>query len=277
MGRVAAILLLGWVAIGCHRISPDTLARIGDHEVAVAEFSAYVEQQVGEEAPQLVPRVMSRLLDQFLDERLVVEGAVADGLVEAGVEHRTALAALLKSAPLVEPSDDEVRRHYEAERAEYTLPERVRLAQMLIENRQRAEEALAELRRGADFAEVARRYSFDPNAPDGGLQGGQFAYADLPETFAARIFELEPGEITNVLSADFGFHIFKVTERLPGRVVPLEEAARSIRNRLREQKASAYVTEWVDEARRRYTVELYERNLPFAYQGRYGSSAPAVG
>lgn len=276
MGRVARIVLLGWVAGGCHRISPDTLARIGDHEVPVADFSTYVERQVGEVAPKLEARVMSSLLDQFLNERLVVEGALAEGLVDEGAEHRAALAALLKSAPLVEPSNDEVRRHYDAERADYILPERVRIAQMLIENRQKADEALAELHGGTDFAEVAKRYSFDPNTPDGGVQG-QFAYADLPEAFAAKVFALAPGQVTEVLAADFGFHIFKVTERLPGRVVPLEEAARSIRNRLREQKASAYVTQWVDDARRRYTVELYERNLPFAYQGRYGSSAPASG
>lgn len=274
MRRVLGILLLGGLAVGCHRISPDTLARIGDHEVPLADFSAFVERQVGEPNAQLEPRVLSGLLDQFLDERLVVEGAVADGLVPEGAEHRTALAALLAAAPLGDPSDDEVRRHYDAERAEYTLPERVRLAQMLVESRPKAEEALAELRRGADFAEVARRYSYDPNVPDGGIQG-QFAYADLPEAFAAKIFALEGGQFTEVLSADFGFHIFKVTERLPGRVVPLEEAARSIRNRLREQKASAYVNQWVDDARRRYTVELYERNLSFAYQGRYGAASAA--
>lgn len=279
MGRVLAIVLCGWAMLGCERSSPDALARVGTHEIPLAEFSTYVKQQVGdqggEEVPQLAPRVMSRLLDQFLDERLVVEGAVAEGLVAEGAEHRTALAALLKAAPLGEPSDDEVRRHYEAERSEYTLPERVRLAQVLVETRPRAEEALAELRRGADFADVAKRYSSDPNAADGGLQG-PFAYSDLPETFAAKIFALQPGQTTEVLSADFGFHIFKVIERLPGRIVPLEEAARSIRNRLREQKAGVYVAQWVDDARRRYTVELYETHLPFAYQGRYGS-APTPG
>ncbi|HEX5760311.1 MAG TPA: hypothetical protein VF121_14075, partial [Thermoanaerobaculia bacterium] len=70
----------------------------------------------------------------------------------------------------------------------------------------------------------------------------------------------------------YGFHLFQVVERLPAAVVPLAAARPEIVRRLRRERADRRLRALVEEARGRYTVAVYERNLPFHYQGNY--SAP---
>jgi NIMA-interacting peptidyl-prolyl cis-trans isomerase 1 len=79
------------------------------------------------------------------------------------------------------------------------------------EARQRADELLARLRAGSDFAELARAESDSPSAPRGGDLGSVTAQR-LEPTFAAAAFALEPGETSAVVETPFGFHIIKRTK-----------------------------------------------------------------
>jgi peptidyl-prolyl cis-trans isomerase C/foldase protein PrsA len=210
-----------------------------------------------------------------VDQGLVSQDAMGEDSDEH-LDHRQALEALLDAAPAPEPTEAEMRERYRAEKARFTLPERVRLSQILVDERATAEKAAAALAEGTEFAEVARTYSIDPSAPYGGGQG-ELSRADLPEEFAAIIFRLQPGEVSDIVEADYGFHIFKVTERLPARTVPFEEAAPSLRARLREERAADHVSQLVTDARNRYTVRVYDDHLPFDYRGSYPTAPSGDG
>jgi hypothetical protein len=69
--------------------------------------------------------------------------------------------------------------------------------------------------------------------------------------------------------ADYGFHIFQVTERLPAEVAPLEQVRSEVVERLRQESADRRLAGLVQQAKSRYPVFVYERNLPFHYQGTY--------
>jgi hypothetical protein len=60
-----------------------------------------------------------------------------------------------------------------------------------------------------------------------------------------------------------------VVEKLPAAQVPLAEAEPEVRTRLRRERADRHVAALVEEARNHYDLEVYEGNLPFAYQGAY--------
>jgi peptidyl-prolyl cis-trans isomerase C len=147
----------------------------------------------------------------------------------------------------------------------------VRLRQILTEDRATAERALKEIAAGADFQEVARRLSRDPAATAGGYQG-ELTREDLPPSFAEVIFGLKPGEVSRLVPAEYGFHIFQVTDREPAQVIPLEAARPEILGKLRQQRADRLLQSLVQEARTRYNVAVYERNLPFDYEGSYRDS-----
>jgi len=259
--------------------APDVVARIGETEVRYSEFEKYLSRTAGDGETVLASDVLSQIFDQFLDEELLVRLATDRGLVKtagtpsAGARRR-ALDALLRADLKAAPSDAEVAAYYEAHRDEFARPERVRLRQILTEDRGVAEKALRELAAGADFGLLADRLSREPGAATGGDQG-ELSRQDLPPAFADIIFALEPGEVSRLVPADYGFHIFQVVSRSPAEVVPLEAARGEITEKLREARADQLLAELVKEARRRYNVELYERNLPFEYHGSY-SHAPKI-
>ncbi len=263
-----AVVAAGLGACSPREPSPDAVAVLGDREILYSDFAARVEEQTDSPAAALESPVLSRLLDQYLTECLVARVAEDRGVAGDGTDHRDALSALLASAPVKPPTTAEEKARYRSETARLTLPERVRLRQILVESRKAADEAKAELDRGEPFAEVARRHSQDPSAPYGGLQG-ELAYDDLPEEFADVIFALKPGQVSDIVEAAYGFHIFQVTARLPGRVVPFSEAEPRLRREIRQERARAWLDKLVEQAKSRYTVRIYERNLPFDYDGTY--------
>lgn len=272
---------LGWgvalLMIACQRPvppAPDVVARIGETEVRYAEFEAYLATAVGDTGGALGGDVLSGLFDQFLEERLLARLSLDRGIVrvaEGAAGRRRAIDALLQDGLRREPAAAEIAGYYEAHRRDFARPERVRVHQILTEDRATAEKALREIAAGEPFAEVARRLSKDPSASSGGYQG-ELSRAELPPAFAATIFALRPGEVSGLVQADYGFHIFQVTEREPAEVVPLEAARGEIVVRLRRERADRLLGSLVQEARSQYNVKVYERNLPFGYEGPYSES-----
>lgn len=273
LGMVLSIL--GLLGLGACRQdpppAPDIVAQIGKTVVRYSEFERYLTRTVGDPDSVLASAVLSQLFDQFLDE-LLLDRLARDRHVALPAQGdpggRRAVDALLLGGSGAAPSEGEIRGYYAAHQAEFVRPERVRLRQILAENGKTADQAVREIKNGAEFEAVARRFSRDPSAATGGYQG-ELARADLPPSFAEIIFALKPGEVSRPVAADYGFHIFQVMERLPAGVVPFEGARTEIAGHLRQERADQALKSLVQEARGRYHIEVFERNLPFGYEGAY--------
>ena len=273
----AALLLLTACQRSAPPPAPDAVARIGETEVRYSELESYIARTVGDTGGVLESGVLSELFDQFLDEKLLERLAVERGLVTGSDTAskprgaRQAIDALLAEGLRQEPGPGEVAAYYRAHAGEFARPERVKVRQILTEDQATAEKALKAIAAGEPFEEVARRLSHDPSAASGGYQG-ELARADLPLAFAEVIFGLQPGEVSRQVPADYGVHIFQVMDRQPAAVVPLEQARGEILGRLRQERADRLLRSLVQDARSRYNVSIYERNLPFGYEGSYKES-----
>lgn len=276
---IAVVVAVAALA-GCRRqpaeAAPELVATVGGEEVRWGEFELYLDRHLGESGASLGSEVLSELFDQYLSERLLVRLAIERGLAAAGTEtsgaaRRRAVDRLLAAGDgtASAPTDEEVAAFYADHHGDFERPERVRLRQILLADRAAAEQALAELRGGADFEELGARLVADPAvAAEAGYQG-ELAKDDLPRAFADAIFALAPGEVSEVVAADYGFHLFQVVERLPSEVVPLAEARPEIVRRLHQEAADRRLEELIEQAERRYDVAVHDRNLPFNYRGRY--------
>lgn len=265
---IAAVALVWMSCGGLTTPAPDTVAIVDGDPLAWSQFESYLESTGGSSALGFSSTVSSRLLDQFLDEELLRCDAVSRGLVEASATRREAAAALIQSVIGDMPTAASVRMYYQRHRDEFIAPERVRLRQILLDDRQSADTAEQELIRGDDFGAVARRWSIDPSSERGGDQG-VLSRKDLPTSLAAPILALAPGEISGVVETEYGFHIFQVVERWPEGPKPFDEVEKSIAERLHRDAVERQTRRLVAAARHRYNVLVIGRNLPFAYSGEY--------
>jgi len=136
--------------------------------------------------------VMQRLRDREVDSKIVVTDAEVDNY----------LATVASQAG--------GEREYLLSHIYVTVPEQAS-ADQIETRRVRAEEALAQIKSGKEFAAVAASFSDAPDATSGGSLGWRTP-ARLPSIFAEPAQKMKPGDVSGVLRSPAGFHIFKVTE-----------------------------------------------------------------
>ena len=151
----------------------------------------------------------------------------------------------------VKISDQDAEEYYENNQEEYETSEQKKVSHILFDDREKAEEVLAEINNGADFAEMAREHSTGPTAENGGDLG--FITADergLDRTFRDAAMQLSVDEVTDEpVETQFGFHIIKVTDSKEAGIRDFEEVESQIKSQLRNQKKSQVFQEFIEDLR----------------------------
>jgi parvulin-like peptidyl-prolyl isomerase len=109
----------------------------------------------------------------------------------------------------IQVTDDEAEQHYKINRKVYATERRVRVAQIVLPDRDRAEAILKRLKAGEDFGKVAREVSIGPEAARGG-DLGFFERGVMPEAIDRMVFSLPVGKVSRAARSPYGFHLFKV-------------------------------------------------------------------
>ena len=216
-----------------------------------SDFERFVRRNVSEDPGALSDGVLSALFQKFVDE-LCMQRMAEEGALD--VDELSALAS-----PLGRATRKEARRHFDSNRDEYRLKERIVLGQILAQNEATAQKVHVRVLEGVDLEEAASDLD---DAVFSGYQEG-VSRQDLPLAFSDTIFSLQAGEVSPVLVADYGFHIFHVLERLPARALTFEQARPQIELEIDASRSAARLRSMVATARVRYNVVLQLRNLPF--------------
>ncbi len=153
-------------------------------------------------------------------------------------------------------SDAEIRNFYDQNRFRFETPDRVHPSHILFmtinpdtgtplsdaekaAKRTLANEVLAKVKAGEDFAALARQYSEDPGTKDAGGDLGFVTRGQMgTAAFEDPTFALQVGEVSDVVETEFGFHIIKMNERESAVRRPLEEVREEIIGDLRAEKAA---------------------------------------
>ncbi|MGB6643254.1 MAG: peptidylprolyl isomerase [Thermoanaerobaculia bacterium] len=247
--------------------APHIVAQIEDQQVRYSEFEMYLQENSVDSGLALASDVLSELFDQFLDEELLRRVAMEKDLIEPTGTRRTAVRAVVGELEAGTIPAERVTAYYRDHGQEFELEERVRLRQVLVEDRATAEEVHRRMLTGTPFEEVLGDSDLNSSALWG--DEGELSSGDLPPGLADTIFGLEPGEVSEVVAADYGFHIFQVVERLPPEQMELARAEEQILEILRRDLVDDGLEKLVAEARERYNVQVFRRNIPFNYAGAY--------
>jgi len=153
-------------------------------------------------------------------------------------------------------SEEEIAQFFEANKELLHTPARIRVRHILVETEDDAKEILAQLKAGADFAELAKAKSLDTAS---GAQGGEIGFIDedspIVEEFKKAAFNLEVGKLSEPVESQFGWHIIRVDERKEAVEATLENSRERIEAYLIDQKARP-VHEVVSELRSNAKVEV---------------------
>jgi peptidyl-prolyl cis-trans isomerase SurA len=162
---------------------------------------------------------------------------------------------------------EDMRKYYDEHKKDFDRPEgvHIRMITVSIENRgpeqiasqkQKAEEALAAIKKGDDFAEVAQKFSEAENAQDGG-DLGFFEKGQLNKSLEDEALKLEKGQTTDVLTMPYGFVIIKVDDKHTGGVLPFELAQKEIQDTLFSQRVQPKIREYLTKLRGDGFIKVY--------------------
>jgi peptidyl-prolyl cis-trans isomerase D len=182
----------------------------------------------------------------------------------------------LKLRSQVKISDDDLRKYYDEHRSEYTLPARVRAQHILFKTqektpeeiekiREKAREVLERARKGEDFAALAKQFSEDSTAANGG-DLGDFGRGQMVPEFENAAFGLGVGGMSDIVQTQFGMHIIKVNEKQEQRERPFEELKEAIRPIVETRRAE----ERANELGQQIAVELVNNKDLNAVAAKHG-------
>jgi peptidyl-prolyl cis-trans isomerase C len=224
-----------------------------------------------EDVVKTLDQVKGGLSPEAYQHRLLQVGMTEESYRD-DLKHRISVQEMVKAeiTPKIEVTDEEIHEFYAANPDSFARPEEARLRHILVrvdqgadaETKERArksaEAIMAEAKQeGADFAALAKEYSQDTSASQGGDLG--FVQADaLVKPFSDAGFALQPGEVSDVVETQFGYHIIKLEERRGGDVVSEEDAKDRIRQFLSNQKSQQAVADLIAKLREQGDVEVVE-------------------
>ncbi len=193
------------------------------------------------------------VLDQLLRDQGTSLGHYRENLKQRMIVERLIQQSVYSRVTLLTP---EIEAYYREHIEKFTEPAEIELGEILFLTegknlavvKKKSEEVLSGLGKGASFEDMARQHSDGPTASRGGAIG-KFTRKSMAASIGNVAFQLEEGEISEVIEADYGLQILKVLKKNPAKEMPLEEVRSQISSELYQVKAEPGIQDFLKELR----------------------------
>jgi peptidyl-prolyl cis-trans isomerase C len=261
------------------------VATIGDKVFTTADFQRWMELNTkeGQKAIAADNKKKANMLNQIITAMVIADVARKEGFdkrpdiaekMQMVTNNFLTLEYLDKVVSAkVEPTEEEINQYYTENSQRFHMREQVRARHILIktdaemddaakaEARKKAEELLAQVRAGSDFAALAHEHSEDPMSRERGGDLGLFSRGRMVTEFETAAFSMQPGETSEIVETKFGYHIIRIEERQQGKVKPLAEVREMIVTTLSREKKREAVDKFVQQAMQDARAEVDVRAL----------------
>jgi peptidyl-prolyl cis-trans isomerase C len=162
--------------------------------------------------------------------------------------------------------DEELKAYYDENADKFQVPERVRARHILAKIGQEADDAeksaalkkiegiKEKLNSGEDFEKLASENSDCPSSKTGG-DLDFFARGQMVKPFEDAAFAMNPGEISDIVETQFGYHIIKVEAKEPAGTVSYEEAREGLEEQFKGQKAQKTVGAYLESLKEKASIQ----------------------
>jgi len=220
---VAALGMLMLAAGPAAAQTPDpVIARVNGADIHQSDL-ALVEEEIG---PTLPPNIDGAAKHEYLityltDTILLAQEAEVEGLSGtddfkrrfAMARNKTLMDVLLRQQGEKAVTDDAMHKVYDEAIKQQGSEQEVHARHILVKTEDEAKAVLADLKKGTDFAEEAKKKSTEPGADKSGGDLGYFTKDQMVPEFAEAAFKLEKGQVSDPVKTQFGWHIIKLEDK----------------------------------------------------------------
>jgi parvulin-like peptidyl-prolyl isomerase len=277
------------------------LAQVNEEQITVDEFNREVKELLLEPGQEIKGRNFSDLkeayLDQVIERKILVQEARRLEVKVSSEELNQAISEVKKDYPgegfgeklglkgitleewksrleeklLAEKmirhalyyrgeiDEKEALQYYENHLSKFQISEKVRARQIVVASEEEAIQLLNQLKKGENFEKLAMKKSLGPEKVEGG-DLGYFSKGERPAEFE-QVFSLEVGENSGVIRSPYGYHIFKLEEKIASRQVPFEEAKSGILQELRQKKGEEEYQRWFKGLKGKANIKINKKWL----------------
>jgi peptidyl-prolyl cis-trans isomerase C len=255
---------------------PDTVvATVGGQVITEADL-AFAAEDIGQDLNSIPPdQIRAVLLTQMIDLKLMAQAGAAAGLQEddlfklrlAYLTDRALRRAFTKTAVSDAITPEAIKAEYDKQVAAIPDEDEVHARHILVSTEDDAKAIKAEIDAGADFAELAKQKSIEPNAAQSGGDLGYFKRAVMVKPFGDAAFAMQVGQVSDPVQTQFGWHIIKVEDRRPAAKPTLEEMTPQIGQQLYVELYRAKF----DELRAATTIDIPDAALAEQVNAQLGA------
>jgi parvulin-like peptidyl-prolyl isomerase len=214
--------------------------------------------------------------DEAFNLQLKAKDLTREVLLSKWTAGEVAKAVLVRQLK-INVSDDEVKKFYDDNPAQFEEPEMVKVSHVLLSTKdldtkvelsdekkaakkKLAEELVKRARGGEDFAKLAKQYSEDPGSKD---KGGEYKFprGQMVKEFEDASFSLQTNQVSEVVTTQFGYHIIKLYEKYAAKKHDLAESAPKIKDYLTQVAITKQAPEYLKKLRRDSDIEVLDEKL----------------
>lgn len=276
------------------------IATLNGHDIRRDEFERFLRLKMGEfSGAEASSSLRSEVLDEYLKRRMVLDDAARLGLdvLSAEIDQTTQDNPQMKSSVtsaaareelardlLVEKyyrqvalrdvrvSPEEVQQYVEKNQSRLTDRPGFLVREIRVQSREEADRLHREVTEGRrDFASVARLHSDAPNAEQSGLD--RYDEGQLPDVLEKAVGQLGPGDVSPVIESSYGFHIFKLEQRIQPHAIEerrskLDDRRAQLTEELIARKNQQAVDKAIERLTSEATIKINNSALGFTYTGQ---------
>jgi peptidyl-prolyl cis-trans isomerase C len=225
------------------------LAKVNGAEIRQSDVTL-AEEELGPSLAQMDPATKKENVLAFLIDMKIVAKAAEDKKIEdrpdfkarlAFARNRLLMDNLLGAEGKAAATDDAMKKVYEDAAKQISGEQEVHARHILVETEDEAKAIEVDLKKGADFAELAKSKSKDPGGAADGGDLGFFTKDQMVPEFSAVAFSLEPGKISDPVKSQFGWHIIKVEEKRNRKAPDFEQVKPQIETYVTRKAQAEYV------------------------------------
>ena len=264
----ALILVAAFSSFAFGAEADKVVARVASQDITESEVLEFIKP-FGQQAMMLYGSEDGRkmIINDVISMRLFAlhaEETKMDETPEFKASLENAKRAMLAQAAMRDLikdlviSDDDAQKFYDENPKLFVQPERVHARHILVSGDETLEKVKAELKAGKSFDVVAKEFSIDPGSAVKGGDLGEFPKGVMVKEFEEAAFALKnPGDVSEPVKTQFGWHIIKLEEHIAESSMPFEQVKPQILQELREQKTQETLEAKSKELEEKYKVERF--------------------